>query len=438
METKRLDIYPGRSKSFDFELARLRESKISARNKELIIEFQNYLFSTGTNSYRVGKLTGQLKRLCEVLGKDLDIALRKDIMDLIAQYNRLQTLSEATKADYRRCIKQFYKWFEEEDKRVSSPNDNIREETKKLYCFLRKEVKIAYKAKQVDSSAIITDDDLDLVIERGCRTIKEKALIKLLHETGVRAGELLNMKLGDIEIRDNYGVVKVDGKTGRREVPVVTSLPYLVQWLDLHPFKGSNHAYLWTGENRAHLYKPLLHRGVQKLVDKCFERAGLLKCEYAEIRLESGKTIRKVVKRSFVKKTNLHWFRHSRASLLAPYLTESLLCKYMGWTLGSKQIRTYVHLCTKQLESAVLSLRGINTAEEKPQSQPIKCICDTINTPTARYCYKCGKPLSMAIVAQDSEIIKEETDKTIKLLLEIANNPELLKKFEDFKKTKSG
>ena len=46
-------------------------------------------------------------------------------------------------------------------------------------------------------------------------------------------------------------------------------------------------------------------------------------------------------------------------ALLAPKITESLLCKYMGWRIGSNQVRVYVHLCTKELEDAILQMNGI-------------------------------------------------------------------------------
>ncbi|MFC1704725.1 tyrosine-type recombinase/integrase [Nanoarchaeota archaeon] len=407
MEQKQrsLRIYPHREKTFELELKRLQKSEISLENKELITRFQNYLFSKGdTGSLRVAKLSSQLRRMCSKLSKSLGELYKEDLINLVALYNQDPSLSDSTKTDYRRCLKQFYLWFKEEDKRFEH-NDV---EAKKLYKFVEKELKTSFTIKQADPSTIITEEDCSLVIEKGCRTTRERAFVSMLHELGARAGEFLNIKLGDIEVKDSYGVVQLDGKTGLRKVFITKSLPHLIRHLELHPYKDNKNSYLWLSEANCNRDDPLLHKGAQKLVDRCFNRA-------------------KVEKRH-----NLHWFRHSRATILAPKLTTPLLCKYMGWSLNSDQIKTYCHLSVKQLEDTFLALNGIKPKEEE-QEKLIKCICGTLNNPSERYCYKCCKPLRVETVIQDQELIKGETNKTIEFLMQIAESPQLLEKFKKFK-----
>jgi len=105
----------------------------------------------------------------------------------------------------------------------------------------------------------------------------------------------------------------------------------------------------------------------------------------------------------------------------------------MGWRIGSNQVRVYVHLCTKELEDAILQMNGIKKPEYKQAQRTQTCPCGALNTGKARYCYKCGKPLNMAVVIQDQEVMKEQTDKTVKVLQEIMQNPKLLAKFKEFK-----
>jgi len=180
--------------------------------------------------------------------------------------------------------------------------------------------------------------------------------------------------------------------------------------LELHPYRNDKFSYLWLGDNRAHLHKPFMHAGAQKLIDRCFTRAGVNK------------------------KHNLHWFRHSRATLLAPHLTESILCKYMGWSIGSRQVKTYCHLNNKQVIDAVLNVKGVKDAKEQEyQDNPRNCVCGTLNEGNAKYCYKCGKPLSIEVVIQGKEAIDEEINKTMQFMMEMTKNPVLMKQFSKFR-----
>ena len=422
-ETK-LQIYPGREKVFEMELVRLKNAKISPRNKELITEFQNYCFSS-SKAIRVAKLSSQMRAVCRwivdslEIHKDLDELTRKEGLSIVAFINRLDEKSDVTKADYRRVFKQFYRWFKKEDKRLLSVNQEERLEAARFYDFLETEVPTSCKGIQADPKTILTDEDIRGVAEAGCRKPKDKAFISVLHETGTRAAEFLNLKIGDILVKDGYAEVHVpDGKTGKRVVYIRNSLPYLLKYLDVHPFKNNLNSYLWISDaqDSRKVNQPLLHVGSKRLIERCFARAGVKK------------------------KHNLHWFRHSRASILAPKLTESMLCKFMGWTLGSRQIRTYVHLCNKQMEDAFLSMNGMKSKEED-QEKPISCLCGALNNPSDRYCYKCYKPLRVETAIQDNaeevkdmKLMTDEAMKTVQFFMEMQKDPGMMQKFDEFKR----
>jgi len=109
-----------------------------------------------------------------------------------------------------------------------------------------------------------------------------------------------------------------------------------------------------------------------------------------------------------------------------------MLCKYLGWSIGSRQIRTYSHLSVKQLEDVMLTLNGIKPMEEEI-SKPVKCICKTLNDPKERYCHKCFKPLKVETVIQDQEIVNSEINKTMQFMMEMTKKPELMEKFTEFR-----
>lgn len=403
-------IYPNREKAFLMEVKRLKNWETSARNKELITRFQNFMFSKNTKQLRVSKLMAQLRRLALLLKKDFDKANITDIEGLLAYYNNEPNYSEATKSDYRRSIKQFYKWYKENDDRLESEDKKQLSDARKFYNYIEKNISLSYKLKQADFSEIIQDSDINKVIETGCKSIKEKAFLKVLHETGCRVGEFLNIKIKDIEISKSSINLAVDGKTGKRIVTIVNAKPYLIQWLDLHPFKGDKEAYLWIGESPRYMYEPIKHKGGQKVIDRCFNKAGMQS-----------------------KKHNFHWFRHSRATILAPHFSEVILCKYMGWVLGSKQIKRYVHLCNQQVKDAVLSYNGMVVEQKQETEKPLICICGAVNVSFAKYCLKCGNPLKVEIAVRDSITLSNEIDDRLKIYNEIMQDPVKRAKYEEFK-----
>lgn len=427
---EKLDIYPNKKYVFRKQLKKLNDSDLKDRDKELIKQFQEYYFSIGTKEMRIAKLTSQLRTICDWLAselaidKDLSSLGKSDAMRLVAYINRLVGKSEATKADYRRALKQFYAWYKEEDPRKHGGSEEERIEIHKFYHYLEKDVKIAYKIKQADPNTVLNDDEIMRVLDYGCQTVREKAFIITLHELGCRASEYLNLRIGNLHFKDSYMEVDVpDGKTGQRVVYATRSVPFLLKYLDVHPEQLNNNAFLWISDANFNHGQPLLHNGGQRLINRCFEQAGIKK------------------------KHNFHWFRHSRATLLAPKLTEALLCKYMGWAIGSRQVKVYLHLCNKQLEDVFLKMNGLEIGPEADQ-KPIKCVCGTLNHPKEKYCQRCYRPLDVSHVIHQEELKDQrfvhDTAKLLnmasnidpnmmKTLVQLAKNPEIMGMLEDIK-----
>ena len=82
-------------------------------------------------------------------------------------------------------------------------------------------------------------------------SLRDIAVVELLGGAGLRVGELLALKVGDLEIHDRSGRVTVrKGKHGSyREVPLTRDVRQALDaYLKQHPGKGDPDADLWLGQ----------------------------------------------------------------------------------------------------------------------------------------------------------------------------------------------
>ncbi len=103
---------------------------------------------------------------------------------------------------------------------------------------------------------------------------RDIALIEVMLGTGIRVGELLDLKVGDITLRDRSGVLVVrEGKHGSyREIPLTyEARTALSRYLDQHPYQDEPQQALWFSG-----HGPLRHRSaVLRILNRYAERAGL-------------------------------------------------------------------------------------------------------------------------------------------------------------------
>ena len=131
-------------------------------------------------------------------------------------------------------------------------------------------------------------------------------MIACFYESGARKGELLSVRLKHITF-DEYGVVMniTEGKTGSQRIRLIYCSSFLHQWLDCHPLKDNRDAFLFCS-----LRTPFNRVSNTGLFDQLREIAGRAKIP--------------------IDKVYVHNFRHSRATHLSEYLTESQFKGVLG------------------------------------------------------------------------------------------------------------
>jgi hypothetical protein len=256
---------------------------------------------------------------------------------------------------------------------------------------------------------IISEEHVLKAVEKTI-SVRDKALLWVLHETGARVGELLNMRIQDVERNGRGAKVLLDGKTGPRKVMVVKSVPYLFRWLEMHPLGYDKTMFIWLADRSTQV---LGRTGVCQIIKRAFNRVGL-----GHLKL------------------NPHYFRHSRATIMAPHLTEAMMCKYFGWRIGSKMPGVYVHVTQEDVDNALCEMYGF----EKPkgiiqENLPKNCpVCKGINGCDASFCSNCGSSFSVAEGMSADERYEQEMGKTMKLLEKVMENPIMMERFVEWRR----
>ncbi|MCK4477037.1 tyrosine-type recombinase/integrase [Candidatus Bathyarchaeota archaeon] len=239
------------------------------------------------------------------------------------------------------------------------------------------------KNQAITPSEIITKEDIATVLKH-CSNFKEKAVISCLYESGCRATEFLDWRIGDIVFDKRGAVLNVKGKTGERRIRLIESVPHLQQWLETHPNRDEKRAYVWR-RNQTQITQTA-YMYLREMLLRLFKKAEI------------------------DKPVNPHAFRHSRLTELAKYLSDSKLKVFAGWTGSSRMAGTYVHLSGADLDEDLLKAAGVEISE-KEHASPLmlrKCPRCGFQNSGSKFCSKCGLPLHPEELISKELEMKEE------------------------------
>ncbi len=299
--------------------------------------------------------------------------------------------------------------FNKHGKQVKYSKHSIYQAETKLRLFLNtvdptlcSDVQPRMPKKRKLPEDILNEEDVDKLL-KACYTLRDKALIAFLFESGVRKGELFSIKKNNV-IFDSMGAVVTipAGKTGARRIRVVFSASYLRQYMEQHPNPDSN-SFLFCS-NRSP-YGQLSNSGLKEQLKEIAKRAEITKNVFP------------------------HLLRHSAATRLAKHLSEQSLKTYLGWSQGSNMASVYVHMSGQDVDPDILKMNGIEVDNVPvPTLQVGRCPrCKELNPESSTYCNKCGLPLKKEAAVTESEVLKE----LIKTLTDSDKLEELLKIIKD-------
>jgi len=253
--------------------------EIPEPNMGYILAYRGDLELRNRQPQTIARIVRELRYIFKFMRKDAKLANRADIEKIIIELNK-SGKAQISRKKIKQTLKAFYKWLLKSD----------------VYPDIVRWVEMDKVSKMKLPDELLNENDIAKLIEN-CRNQRDKVIIALLFDTGMRVGELLNLRVKDISLnKESPSYVIVDGKTGQRRATLVFSVPYLVNYLnDLKDSEPNRPLFLTSYK------KPLDYSNVRKLLHDLKERAGIKKRLHA------------------------HLFRHSRASIYANSMTEQQL-----------------------------------------------------------------------------------------------------------------
>lgn len=376
-----------------FEQYKLKEfceaNNVSKYNQDIVTEYIKLVTRKVRSKNTILYNVQIMKFLVTCVETDLDKMTKKDIncfIDTLNDWCRKtdgKPISDATKKQYQIGLVRFLRhWGEETD------NSKLIELAK----FNFGKIRLTRKLPE----DLLSKDDIDSLVAAADTTM-EKALIAILYESGARRGEIEHCRIKDVIPNPNGFHIRLDGKTGHRQVLVHLYQTYLRDWLNDHPVGNNPNAPLF-GKFKGEKFIPLDGGGIHYRIKKTAVKIGLKKRCYP------------------------HLFRHSIATTMAKTLSEQQLKVRFGWDPASTVVADYVHLSGKDVDDTLLETYGIVTKKKDDGSKVNVCVrCGMQVTPGIRFCSNCGQPMTKE--AQDSVNLATTDFTTF-----INKNPELMQK----------
>lgn len=343
------------------------------------------------------------------LKKPFKETTKSDIKELLLWMDE-KGYKASTHEKYRQVLKLFYKT-------VYGNNEYYPDCVKWFSVKVGKEK--ASKDPTMNMAEYLDENEIQKLIEAP-PTLQKKAFLACMYESGARPEEFLRLSNLDCKVDTHGAILILRGKTGERRVRIVSFAKLLQQWLEIHPLKNLQKQFpMWISDATNFKNQPLGLRGAQKIIEEAMSKANLVN-----------------------KHSRLYILRHSRASVLATYFTESQLCTFFGWVQGSQVVKRYIHMSGKDLDNTLISIsEGKQVKQEEYLLKTKKCNrCTEILSPSQQFCGRCG--LSITLIdqytkemdlerenkelKQQIQIIKDEmNDKFNKIILMIQQNPTL-------------
>jgi len=355
------DIH-GFGSQFTNQLQRLAEADIDEDDRKGIQSFVQH--QDVQRSLAKSTLVNDLSdlRLCaqrsEVPLMEMD---REDVDALLFEYKHTRELAEGTLRNYRKVLRKFFRYHERD---------------------WAETIEIGpVPTQEVNADKVLSKEDLS-ALRDAARNPRNKALIEMLIDTGLRIGALGTLRVGDVDLGPRAGSVTLNedadgrkGASGNR--PLTWSKPYVANWLDVHPRSDDPEAPLF------HTFKrqdddqygdgSLTYYQLQRLIKQIADEAGVDRD--------------KVNPHNFRKTAITRWIREG--------FSEQEIKHRATWVKDSNQFETYSQVTDEEMNQQILAEYGLAEKDTDHAPELENCPqCQTMLQNDPQFCPGCGLALS--------------------------------------------
>ncbi|MDA1257436.1 MAG: tyrosine-type recombinase/integrase [Chloroflexi bacterium] len=216
----------------------------------LVRAFRLALSVEGLKPKTVSDYVREVERIATFLdGQPFDSVTSTDIRAHVADLGARRSAKTVHEAQL--ALRRFFRFLVQEGEIGSDPTRDVKP--------------VRYR---VVPQPIYTDDEIKRLLKacdlQTLNGVRNRAMVTVLFDTGVRAGELVSMQIPDWDRRS----VRVDGKTGVRDVPLgVASIQAVERYVRRWKLADGP---LWQGKKG-----PLTGSGVLQLIQRLCERSAV-------------------------------------------------------------------------------------------------------------------------------------------------------------------
>ncbi len=337
---------------------------------------------------------------------------KQDVLDYLTSLKKPESKDPQHKSigtynGRQMILLKFFRWLynpNESDFRMRSTPECMRGVKR-----LPRMEKSAYKP-----SDLWTEEEHEIFLKY-CPSPRDKAFHSMAYDTSARPSELLALRIGEIFYRKahdgtQYAEIVVTGKTKSRTLPLIFSLPYLKQFLQVHPQGTNPNAWLFVSYSKQNSLGRITRDGLLKKYGQYYKKRFFPSLLEVDSVSERDKAY---IRNLLMKPFSLYIFRHTALTHKSSFLKEHILRDHAGWSMGSKMPQVYIHYFGTESANSILEAYGIakNESVKTNVLKPIHCPnCLESNERQARFCTSCKMILKYDAYAETLEQQQREKE----------------------------
>lgn len=184
------------------------------QNKDYVNKFISAKRIEGCSEKSLFYYENTINAMISSINKNIKHIATDDLRLYLTEYQKKNEISKVTLDNIRRILSSFFSWLEDEDYILKSPARRIHK-VKSTLC-----IKNTY-----------SDEEIELMRDV-CQNERDLAIIDMLASTGMRVGEMVNLKRSDINFQERECVVLGKGDKQRTVYFDARAKIHLQKYLD--------------------------------------------------------------------------------------------------------------------------------------------------------------------------------------------------------------